>query len=90
MGVGMLNIIVLAVLTKYYLDELRPSLAEKPRQTISSTAVFCFGSAAVVGAMMIVAVLQGGGNAVITDSLKSAIGLVPVALIYVREFRDVG
>jgi hypothetical protein len=71
------------------LQELRPDLSEKPRQTISSTAVFVFGCSLVVGVMTIIAAIQGGDYKTIATVLSSAVGLVPVAYFYVREFQEV-
>ncbi len=89
LGLSMITVIILALLTRYYLQELRPDLSEKPRQTISSTAVFVFGCALVIGVMTIIAALQGGDYKTITAVLASALGLVPVAYFYVREFQEV-
>lgn len=89
LGIGMLTIIILAVLTKHFLHEIRPSPAEKPRQIVSGVSVFVFGAALLIGSVMIVAALEGGDRSVITSTLAGAVGLVPVALLYVREFRDV-
>jgi RsiW-degrading membrane proteinase PrsW (M82 family) len=89
LGMGMGTVIILALLTRYYLQELRPDLSEKPRQTISSTAVFVFGCSLVVGVMTIIAAIQGGDYKTIATVLSSAVGLVPVAYFYVREFQEV-
>ena len=88
LGISMLNIVILAVLTKQYLHEIRPAPSSRPRQTVSRVAVFVFGTTALVGAVMIVSALQGAGYMMITGTLKSTLGLVPVALLYMREFGE--
>ena len=88
LGIDMLSIIILVVLTKYFLHEIKPLPGDRPRQSVSGVAVFVFGTALIVGATMIVGALKGGDGSVIVGTLAGALGLVPVALLYVREFKD--
>ena len=85
----MLTIIILAILTKHYLHEIKPAVAEKPRHIVSEVAVFAFGTALLIGVVMIVAAINGADKSIITSTLSGALGLFPVALIYVREFGEV-
>ena len=88
LGIGLLQIVILYLLTKQYLHELHPGPGTAPRQIVSRVSVFVFGTALVVGVVMILGAIRTGDNRIITATLKDSLGLIPVALIYVREFSD--
>ena len=88
-GMDVLGIVILAVGTRLYFKHLQGSDGLLQGMTISRTAVFCVGTASLVGTLMIVAVWQQGTLTGMTAVLKNALGLAVVALFYVREFREV-
>jgi RsiW-degrading membrane proteinase PrsW (M82 family) len=88
LGVDLAGIIVLAVMARIYLDKLKPEDGELRRRTFSATSVFCTGSALLVAFTMIVTVWQMDSMSGASVALKSLISVFPVALIYVREFRE--
>lgn len=88
LGIDLLQIVILFLLTKQYLHELRPAPGTVPRVTVSRVCVFLFGTVLVVGSVMILGALRTGDNHVITGTLRESLALVPVALIYMREFSD--
>jgi len=89
LGTNMASIIILALGARYYLKMLNPGDRIRHRMTASSTFVFLAGAAFLTGLMMVFSVYQQQSLMGITLVLKSALGLVPVALIYVKEFNDV-
>lgn len=88
LGVDLAGIIVLAVMARIYLDLLKPEDGELRRRTLSSTSVFCTGSALLVSFTIVVTVWQTGSMGGVTEALRSLVSVFPVALIYVREFRE--
>ena len=87
-GPWLLTIIVLAVMARIYFDRLKPEDGELRRRTLSATSVFCTGSALLVAATIMVTVWQMDSMHGAADALRSVISVFPVALIYVREFRE--
>ncbi len=88
MGVDLAGIIVLAVMARIYLDLLKPEDGELRQRTLSATSVFCTGSAVLVAVTIIVTVWQMDSMSGATEALRSLVSVFPVALIYVREFRE--
>jgi hypothetical protein len=88
-GMDVLGIVILAIGTRLYFRHLQGSDGPLQGMTISRTAVFCVGTALLVGALMVVAVWQQGSLTGMTSVLKNGLGLAVVALLYVREFREV-
>ncbi len=89
LGVDLAGIIVLAVAARIYFDRLKPDEGELRRRTLSATSVFCIASALLVAATMIVTVWQRNSMSGATEALRSVLSVFPVALIYVRELREV-
>jgi RsiW-degrading membrane proteinase PrsW (M82 family) len=88
LGIDLAGIIVIAVMARIYLDLLRPEDGELRRRTISVTSVFCTGSALLIACTIMVTVWQENSMSGATEALKSVIAVFPVALIYIREFRE--
>lgn len=89
LGVDLAGIVVLAVIARIYFDKLKPEDEELRRRTLSATSVFCIGSALLVAATIVVTVWQMNSMGGAIEALRSVISVFPVALIYVREFREV-
>lgn len=88
LGVDLAGIIVLAVLARIYFDRLKPENNDLRRRTLSATSVFCTGSALLVAATIVVTVWQMDSMGGAMEALRSVVSVFPVALIYVREFRE--
>ncbi len=88
LGVELAGIIVLAVMARIYLDLLKPEDGELRQRTLSATSVFCTGSALLVAVTIMVTVWQMDSMSGATEALRSLISVFPVALIYIREFRE--
>lgn len=88
LGVDLAGIIVLAVMARIYLDLLKPEDGELRRRTLSSTSVFCTGCALLISFTIIVTVWQAESMSGVTEALRSLVSVFPVALIYIREFRE--
>lgn len=89
MGIDIAGVIVLAVMARIYLGKLKPADAELRRRTLSSTFIFCVGSALLVAATIMVTVWQMESMSGATTALRSVVGVFPIALLYVREFREI-
>ena len=88
-GMEVASVIVLALAARFYLEQIRPDVASLRLHVISSTSVFCVGSALLVGFTIIAAVWQANSMKAAATALQAAIGMAPVGLIYVRAFREV-
>ncbi|CAN5735872.1 hypothetical protein BH11VER1_BH11VER1_08310 [soil metagenome] len=89
-GLEIGGIIIVAFTARRYLQCLHnPGSQTSSNQPISRTCIFCFGSSLLVGVLIVVAVLEMQSLEGITLVLKEALGLSLVALIYVREFKEV-
>jgi hypothetical protein len=88
LGVDLAGIIVLAVMARIYFDRLKPGDNDLRLRTLSATSVFCAGSALLVAATIVVTVWQMDSMSGAIEALRSVISVFPVALIYVRELRE--
>lgn len=89
-GLELGSIIIVAFSTRRFLQCLHsPDSQTSLNQPVSRTCIFCFGSSLLVGVLILVTVLETESLTGITLVLKEALGLATVALIYVREFREV-
>lgn len=88
MGADFAGIIVVVIMARMYLDRLRPDDGALRHRTISATAVFCTGCALLIASTIIVTVWQTNSMRGATQALKSVVAVFPLALIYVREFRE--
>ena len=88
LGVDMLGIVILALAARLYLGRLRPEDLAMRRRTISSTSVFCIGSALMTGAAILLAVDQADSMKGAVSALRQTVAILPVSLIYIREFRE--
>jgi RsiW-degrading membrane proteinase PrsW (M82 family) len=87
-GLELGSIIIVALSARRYLQYLHADHSNS-NQPVSRTSIFCFGAALLVGALMVITVLETQSLTGITLVLKEAVGLATVALIYVREFREI-
>ncbi|MEI6535871.1 MAG: PrsW family glutamic-type intramembrane protease [Verrucomicrobiaceae bacterium] len=87
-GVEIVGIVILAFAARFYLDRLRTDDVVLRRRTVSSTSVFCVGCALLTGATILLAVDNAGSMKGAVDALRKTVAIIPVALIYVREFRE--
>jgi RsiW-degrading membrane proteinase PrsW (M82 family) len=88
-GMSIMHIIILAAVAKYYLPLLH-SEGERPASWVfSRTSIFIWGIALLVGVMMMAATHQRHSIQGITDTLTTALSLAVVAIIFIREFREV-
>jgi RsiW-degrading membrane proteinase PrsW (M82 family) len=88
-GVSIMGIILLALLARYYLHELRPRDLSAQRAIISSTSILFLGLALVVAASIMVVVRETQSLKSSADVLMETLGIIPVAVLFVREFREV-
>ena len=88
LGVDLVGIVILAMAARFYLDHLRPEELAMRRRTISCTFVFCIGCSLLTGAAILLAVNQAGSMKGAVAALRQTVAIIPVALIYVREFRE--
>lgn len=89
-GLELGGIIIVALAARRYLHCLHgPDTSTSSHQPVSRTCIFCFGSCLLVGVLMVVTVLETESLTGITLVLKEALSLATVALIYVREFKEV-
>ncbi|MCE9519313.1 MAG: PrsW family intramembrane metalloprotease [Verrucomicrobia bacterium] len=88
LGIELAGTIVLAVMARIYLDLLKPDDGELRRRTVSTTSVFCTGCALLIACTIMVTVWQENSMKGASAALKSVIAVFPVALIYIREFRE--
>ncbi|QIF03808.1 PrsW family glutamic-type intramembrane protease [Roseimicrobium sp. ORNL1] len=88
-GMSIMHTIILAAIAKYYLNLLH-SPDERPAGWVfSRTSIFVWGIALLVGVMMMAATYQRHSIQGITDTLSTALSLAIVAIIFIREFREV-
>lgn len=87
-GLEIGSMIIVALAARWYLQRLHADHTTSS-QPISRTSIFCFGGSVLVGLLMVITVLDLQSLAGITLVLKEAIGLATVALIYIREFKEV-
>lgn len=88
-GLEIGGIIIVALAARGYLQRLHEQHDSVTSQPVSRTSIFCFGSSLLVGVLMVIAVLDMNSLKGITMVLKEAISLATVALIYVREFKEI-
>jgi RsiW-degrading membrane proteinase PrsW (M82 family) len=88
-GVDFAGILILFGLAKLYLHELRPRDASSHRALVSSTSILFLGLSLVMAVAIVVAVWQTNEFAVVADVLKETLGIIPVTVLFVREFREV-
>jgi len=89
LGLDIASIIILAVAARYYLQLLSPAQEIRRRMTVSSTSVFLIGCSLLIGLLMVVLVYQEQSLLGITGVLKLSLGVIPVGLIYIKEFNEV-
>jgi len=88
-GVDLAGIVILAVLAKLYLHQLRPPNASGHRSLISSTSILFLGSALVLAIGIVAAVWEADSFGATADVLKVMLAMVPIGVMFVREFREV-
>lgn len=90
-GGEILAIVILAFCARYFIHHLSADSTSHHRAPLSRTCVFLFGASLLAGLLMIVLTWQNRflDIEVITPMLRSVLTLIPIALIYVREFREV-
>lgn len=88
LGVELAGIVILALAARFYLERLRPEDPGMRRRTISSTLVFCIGCALLTGATIILAVDEVGTMKGAVNALRQTVAIIPISLIYIREFRE--
>jgi protease PrsW len=88
-GVDFASIVILAVLARLYLPHLRPRDLRGPRTAISSSAIFFLGLASVVAVAILISVWQADTMKGATEVLKGTLAIIPVGVLFVREFREV-
>ncbi|OAI56476.1 hypothetical protein AYO49_04200 [Verrucomicrobiaceae bacterium SCGC AG-212-N21] len=88
-GFDIASFIILAMAAKIYLPMLHDTEGRQPGMAISRTAVFCLGTALLVGMLMIVMVWQLQSLQGITTVLRALATMALVVLIYIQEWREV-
>jgi RsiW-degrading membrane proteinase PrsW (M82 family) len=88
-GISIMHTIILAAIAKYYLSLLHSSDERPAGWVFSRTSIFIWGIALLVGVMMMAATYQRHSIQGITDTLITALSLAVVAIIFIREFREV-
>ncbi len=88
LGVDLLGIVILALAARFYLDRLRPEEVAMRRRALSSTFVFCIGCSLLTGAAILLAVDQADSMKGAASALRQTVAIIPVALIYIHEFRE--
>jgi protease PrsW len=87
-GLDIVGILILAFGARLYFQILAPDQVTSQRLIISRTAVFLAGVSLLTGLLMIVLVQESQSLIGITEVLKQSLALIPVALIYIHEFRE--
>ncbi len=88
-GLEIGSIIIVALAARSYLQRLHEQHGSATHQPVSRTSIFCLGSSLLVGVLILITVLDTNSLKGITLVLKEAISLTTVALIYLREFKEV-
>lgn len=88
LGGEIIGIVILVLAARFYLERLRPEELAMRRRTISSTSVFCIGSALLTGVTIMLAVDQADSMKGAVSALRQTVAIFPVALFYIREFRE--
>lgn len=88
-GISIMHTIILAAIAKYYLGLLHSSDERPAGWVFSRTSIFVWGIALLVGVMMMAATYQRHSIQGITETLSTALSLAVVAIIFIREFREV-
>jgi RsiW-degrading membrane proteinase PrsW (M82 family) len=88
-GMSIMHVVILAAVAKFYLKLLHSSEERPAGWVFSRTSIFVWGIAVLVGVMMMAGTYQSRSIQSITDTLTTALSLAVIAIIFVREFREV-